>query len=283
LITDSTPSSEIAITVQVPQIYGFDFSDVVTEVGIGTGGSSSFGFMLENTGNGDDSFTIELVDNIPEGWEVTPMNSVISIAKGDSRSQLFTAYSSDDFTSGSKTVTVRVTSEDGVFTDSFDVEITKASIKLDINQGAIVTLSDNVADKAGKLVIPVTNLGLLGSDDVSVTASIQGGKSLGTQTITLNPNGTTNAEFDLTADDASGTVRFEVRVEVLGDDSSQVTQEIGIEDGEQTIDFSIEYYIQTSDADKADTWFVAAIALLGILVIYAGFRIARSKSSSTRF
>ena len=90
------------------------------------------------------------------------MNSVISIAKGDSRSQLFTAYAPDDFTSGSKTVTVRVTSEDGVFTDTFDVEITKASIELYIDQGKIVTLSDNIADKAGKLVIPVTNLGFLG-------------------------------------------------------------------------------------------------------------------------
>ena len=283
LITDSTPSSEIAVSVQVPQIYGFALSDVVTEIGIGTGGSGSFGFMLENTGNGDDSFIIELVDNIPEGWEVTPLNSVISIAKGDSRSQLFTAYSSDDFTSGTKTVTVRITSEDGVFTDTFDVEITKASIELYINEGKIVTLSDNIADKAGKLVIPVTNLGFLGSDDVSVTASIQNGRTLGTQTVTLNPNGTTNVEFDLTAEDASGTVRFDVRVEVLGDDADQVIEEIGIEDGEQTIDFSIEYFIQADTDETADTFLVAGIVILGLLVIYGGVRLARSKSSSTRF
>ena len=281
LITDSTPSSEIAVTVQVPQIYGFKISDEATEIGIGSGGSSTFGFMLENIGNGDDSFTIELGDDIPAGWEVTPMNSVINIAKGDSRSQLFTAHAPEDFVSGSKTVTVKVTSEDGIFTDSFSVEISKASIVLFIDQGAIVTLSDNVADTAGKLVIPVTNLGFLGSDDVIVSANIVDGKSLGEQTITLNPNGTTNAEFDLLADDAKGNVRFEITVRVVGEDSSQVTQDIGIEDGDQTIDFSIEYYI-TGDSEDS-IWLTVAIVAFIILVIFGGVRAARAKSSTSRF
>jgi len=281
LITDSTPSSEIAVTVQVPQIYAFEISDYPTEIGIGGGGSSSFGFMLENTGNGDDSYTIELSDNIPVGWEVTPMNSVITITKGDSRSQLFTAYAPEDFVSGSKTVTVIVTSEDGLVTESFSVEISKASIVLFIDQGDIVTLSDNVADTAGKLVIPVTNLGFLGSSDVIVTAEIVDGKSLGQQTITLNPNGTTNAEFDLLADDAKGTVRFKITVQVVGEDSSQVTQEIGIEDGEQSIDFSIEYYISGDSEDSI--WLTVVIFLLGALVIFGGVRVARAKSSPSRF
>ena len=281
LDTDSTPSSEIAVSVQIPQIYGFKFSDVVTEIGIGTGGSGSFSFMLENTGNGDDLFTIELSDNIPEGWEVTPMTSAINIPKTGSRSQMFTAYSSDDFTSGTKKVTVTVTSEDGIFTDSFNVSITKASIELFIDQGDIVTLSDNVADSAGQLVIPVTNLGFLGSSNVVVSASIVDGKSLGSQTITLNPNATTNVEFDLLAEDSSNTVRFEVRVEVAGDESSQVTQEIGIGGEDKTIDFSIEYYITVES--KSTPWFTVAIAILGGLVIYGGIRVSRAKSSSNRF
>jgi asparagine N-glycosylation enzyme membrane subunit Stt3 len=281
LITDSTPSSEIALTVQVPQIYDFEANDKPTEIGIGAGGSSTFGFMLENTGNGDDSFTIELLDNIPDGWEVTPMNSVINITKDDSRSQLFTAYAPDDFVSGSKTVTVKVTSENGIKTESFDVIISKASIVLFIDQGDIVTLSDNDADTAGKLRIPVTNLGFLGSSDVIVSANIVDGKSLGQQTITLNPNGTTIAEFDLLADDAKGTVRFEIRVEVVGEDSSQVTQQIGIEDGEQTIDFSIDYYISGDSEDSI--WLTVAIFILGVLVIFGGVRAARAKSSPSRF
>ncbi|MBT7638514.1 MAG: hypothetical protein HN554_06410 [Euryarchaeota archaeon] len=280
LVTDATPSSEIAVNVQVPQIYGFSFTDVDTEVGIGTGGSSSFGFMLENTGNGDDSYTIELVDNMPENWEVTPKNSVITIAKGDSRSQLFTAYAPQDFEAGSKTVTVTVTSEDGIFTETFDVVISKASIKLYINQGAIVTLSDNVADTAGKLVIPVTNEGSLESSDVIVSASIVGGKSLGSKTITLGANSTSNAEFDMLAEDSSGNVRFSVVVEVAGDDSVNVEQQIGV-DGSNEIDFSVEYYI-TQDTEDSP-WFTLVIFLLGALVIYGGIKVSRSNSKSARF
>ena len=280
LIMDGTPSSEIAMNVQIPQIYGFSFAEKDTEIGIGTGGSSSFGFMLENTGNGDDSYTIELADNIPEGWEVTPTNSLITIAKGDSRSQMFTAYAPDDFVSGSKTVTVTVTSEDGIFTDTFDVVISKASIELYIDQGAIVTLSDNVADTAGKLVIPVTNLGSLGSSDVVVSASIVGGETLGSQTITLNPNSTTNAEFDVSAEDSTGNVRFEVRVEVIGDDSENVIQQIGTDDS-KIIDFSVEYYI--TEETKDSPWFTLAIFVLGALVIYGGIKASRGGSKSTRF
>jgi hypothetical protein len=60
LNSDGVASSELAFTVQVPQKYGLELSDVITEVGIGEGGSNEFSFTLLNTGNGDDSFTIEL-------------------------------------------------------------------------------------------------------------------------------------------------------------------------------------------------------------------------------
>ncbi len=283
LINDGTPSSEIAMKVQVPQIYGFEFNDVPTEIGIGSGGSSSFGFELVNIGNGDDSFTIELADNIPAGWEVTPPQSIINIAKGDSRSQMFTAFAPEDFVEGSKTITVTVTSEDGIFTDTFDVVISKQSILLYVDQGAIVTLSDNIADSAGQLVIPVTNLGLLGTSDVVVTAKLQeSNKSLGSQTISLGPDSTTNAVFALTAEDStSGPVRFEVRVEVVGVDSVQVEQQIGADGEELEIDFSVEYYI---DVDTEDSpWLTLAIFLIAALVIYGGIRLARSRSSSSRF
>jgi uncharacterized membrane protein len=84
LNSDGTPSSELSFTVQVAQQFGLELSDIDTEVGIGEGGSNSFGFTLLNTGNGDDSFTIELADNIPEGWEVIFLSSVINIPKDGS-------------------------------------------------------------------------------------------------------------------------------------------------------------------------------------------------------
>tara|TARA_Y100000766_G_scaffold2099_1_gene1679 strand:+ start:7769 stop:17344 length:9576 start_codon:yes stop_codon:yes gene_type:complete len=278
LSTDSTPSSEIAVTVQVPQIYNFEFTDVPAVVGLNNASSESFGFDLTNLGNGDDTFTIELADNIPAGWEITPMQSVLTISKDDTRSQLFTVFSPDDFTEGTKTVTVTVTSENGLLTDTFDVEIIPLSIRLDIDQGDIVTLSGSTADAKNELVIPVTNLGLMESDNVEVSAKIVDGKSLGTVTISLGAESTTNAIFNVSAEDSGSTVRFEVTVNVLGDDADKVSQQIG---ADNMIDFNIEYYID--ETTEESPWFTLVILVLGALVAYGGVRLARSRSSSTRF
>ncbi|MDA8546286.1 glycosyltransferase family 39 protein [Euryarchaeota archaeon] len=275
MLTDNTPSSEIAVTVQVPQIYDFETSDEDESIGIGAGGNSMFGFVLENTGNGDDSYTVELSDNIPEGWEITPMSSVITIAKGDTRSQMFTAFAPEDFDSGSKVITVIITSEDGVKTDSFDVEIVTADINLMVDQGEIATLSDNIANRAGKLVIPIKNSGFLGSDDIVVSASIQGGRSLGSQTVSIEPEGTTNVTFDLEASDAAGTVRYDVRIEIVGEDSAFTDKAV------DEFDFKIEYYIdETSDESPL---FTILIVVLGALVLYGGVRISRRSSKGSRF
>ena len=275
MLTDNTPSSEIAVTVQVPQIYGLETSEEDESIGIGAGGNSMFGFVLENTGNGDDSYTVELSDNIPEGWEVTPMSSVITIAKGDTRSQMFTAFAPEDFDSGSKVITVIVTSEDGVTTESFDVEIVTADINLIVDQGEIATLSDNIANRAGKLVIPIKNSGFLGSDDVVVSASIQGGRSLGAQTVSVQPEGTTNVTFDLEASDAAGTVRYDVRIEIVGEDSAFTDKAV------DEFDFKIEYYID--ETNEESPLFTIVIVALGALVLYGGVRISRRSSKGSRF
>ena len=277
LSSDATPSSEIAVTVQVPQIYDFEFSNVPTVVGLDAG-SQTFGFDLTNLGNGDDSFTIELADNIPEDWEITPMQSVITITKDVTRSQMFTVFSATNFTEGTKTVTVTVTSSNGQLSDTFDVDIIPLSIRLDIDQGAIRTLSESTADTENQLVIPVTNLGLMATGNVEVSAKIVDGKSLGTVTISLDAESTTNANFTVSPEDSSGTVRFEVTVEVLGEDSGKVSQEIG---EDKTIDFSFEYYID--ETTEESPWFTLVIFVIGALVVYGGVRLARSRSSSSRF
>jgi hypothetical protein len=275
MLTDNTPSSEISVTVQVPQIYGLETSEEDESIGIGAGGNSMFGFVLENTGNGDDSYTIELSDNIPEGWEVTPMTSVITIAKGDTRSQMFTAFAPEDFDSGSKVVTVTVTSEDGVTTETFDVEIVRANIDLSVDQGEIKTLSGNIADRAGTLIIPIKNSGFLGSDNVVVSASVQGGRTLGAQTVSVDPEGQTNVTFDLEASDASGTVRYDVRIEIVGDDREFTDKPV------DEFDFKIEYYID--DTSEESSLFTIVIAILGALVLYGGVRISRRSNKGSRF
>jgi len=118
----------------------------------------------------------------------------------------------------------------------------------------------------------------MATGNVEVSAKIVDGKSLGTVTISLDAESTTNANFTVSPEDSSGTVRFEVTVEVLGEDSGKVSQEIG---EDKTIDFSFEYYID--ETTEESPWFTLVIFVIGALVVYGGVRLARSRSSSSRF
>ena len=274
--TSTGESSEIAVDVQVPQTYGFEITDEVTELGIAAGSNRQFSFMLQNTGNGDDSFTIQLADNIPEGWEVTPMESVVTIAKDDTRSQAFTVFAPSTWQGDSKTVSVTVTSEDGTTTESFDVELQQAMISLRFDPSQAILASDQVADVPNsKIVIPVENFGYLDADSVIVTLTHQSsGTVYDPVTISVGAQSTSNAVFDVGAKTA-GSQRFEYHIEVAGEDSAFVAD--NVEDG----DFAVEFNIVTESSDGP--WTTIAIVLLVILIGYGGVKISRSGSGAKRF
>jgi hypothetical protein len=272
LDTDTGSGSEVSINVRVPQTYGFDLTGATEEVGIAPSGNRNFEFTLTNTGNGDDTFTIELADNIPTGWEITPTSSTMTIAKDTNRVQMFTAFAPADFTEGSFTVTVTATSEDGTTSDSFDVTISSARIKLRVNQGDIVTLSHQVADVPGNLVIPVENFGTLDATSIIVYLTPQDtGKEV--QVGIVVPAGeTVNAVFEMSAVRA-GIHRFDVRVDVIGDDADDVDVEV------EDFDFGMEYQINEDLGDESIFFQIAMFALV-ILVIYGGVKMSRNKGTT---
>jgi len=272
LNTETGSGSEVSINVQVPQTYGFNLTGATEEVGIAPSGNRNFEFTLTNTGNGDDTFTIELADNIPTGWEITPTSSTMTIAKDTSRIQMFTAFAPADFTEGSFTVTVTATSEDGTTSDTFDVTISSARIKLRVDQGDIVTLSDQVADESGKLRIPVENFGTLDATSVIVYLTPQDtGKEM--QVGLVVPAGqTVEAVFDMNATRA-GIHRFDVRVDVIGDDADDVDVEV------EDFDFGMEYQINVDLGEESIFFQIAMLALI-ILVIYGGAKMSRNKGTT---
>ena len=83
-----------------------EISNAVTETGVSPGGTGTFSFTLTNTGNGDDSFNIELADNLPEGWQITPTTSTLTISKDDQRTQQFPIFAPESFTSNEIEATV---------------------------------------------------------------------------------------------------------------------------------------------------------------------------------
>jgi|SaaInlStandDraft_2_1057019.scaffolds.fasta_scaffold01035_5 asparagine N-glycosylation enzyme membrane subunit Stt3 len=272
LNTETGSGSEVSINVQVPQTYGFNITGATEEVGIAPSGNRNFEFTLTNDGNGDDTFTIELADNIPSGWEITPTSSTMTIAKDTNRIQMFTAFAPADFTDGSFTVSVTVTSEDGTTTDSFDVTISSARIKLRVDQGDIITKSRQIADEAGNMVIPVENFGTLDATSVIVYLTPQDtGKEM--QVGIVIPAGqTVDAVFAMNATSA-GNHRFDVRVDVIGDDADDVDVEV------EDFDFKMKYQINENLGDES-ILFQLVILVLVIFVVYGAVKMSRNKSST---
>jgi hypothetical protein len=270
-------SSEISVGVQVPQSYGFELSEEITELGIAAGSSRQFTFMLTNTGNGDDEFTISLADNIPEGFEITPMESKVTVPKDTSRSQAFTVFAPSTWDGSTKTVRVTVTSENGVDTSTFDVELKEAMISLRFKDGDVQTASDTDADtENSQLRIPIENFGYLdATGSVIVHLTYQStGEEFAAQTISIPAQTTVNAVFDV-GEMAVGSQRFDYRVEVVGEDSEFVEQ--GIEDG----DFSVEYYVVSEETD--DTWITILVFALIPLILFGGVKLVRGGSGSKKF
>ena len=127
---DSGDMSEVSLNVEIPQYYGFNVTDLSSAIGVGPGGTTTATMTINNNGNGDDSFTYEVLNNLPEGWTVTPMNGVTTIAKENMRDLAFSVTSAPDFEEGPITITVRITSEDGTTTEEYDIEVERRSNRI---------------------------------------------------------------------------------------------------------------------------------------------------------
>ena len=275
LQTDLGESSQASMKVFVPQSFGFTVSDETEELGMSALVERQFSFALTNDGNGQDSFTIELLESgVPADWSVTPMMSTLTLNKGETRTQQFTvfapaSYSDDD---ADFPLTVYVNSQDeGVERQEVDVIIKKAVIKLTIDEDRISTESDQIAGQAGAVRVVVVNEGLLDAPSVIVYLTPPGGDEL-QQSVAVPAGGEGMAVFDgLTF--SQGSQRFDYRVEVAGAEAESV------ESVPEPGDFSIEYNPETT-ADGESAWMTLLIALLAILVLYGGVRTARSRGGT---
>jgi hypothetical protein len=171
---------------------------------------------------------------------------------------------------------VTVTSENGVDTESFDVELQQAMISLRFDQSDAVTASTHDADdEATQVVLPIENFGYLdatGSVIVYLTHTASGEEW--STTLTIPARSTVNAVFSVGAMEAPSQ-RFEYRVEVAGSDANYTAENITSDD------FSLEYNIQ-SDTSENNWMIFLIIAIIG-LVVYAGVQMGKRGSGGKRF
>ncbi len=273
LETDLGESSQASVKVFVPQSFGFTVSDATEELGMSALVERQFSFALTNDGNGQDTFTIELLESgIPEDWSVTPMASTLTLNKGETRTQQFTVFAPESFTDGDFDLTVYVNSQDeNVERQEVEVSIKKATIKLTLDTARIATESDLIADKSGAVRVPIVNEGLLDAPSVIVYLTPPNGAEL-SQSIAVPAGGEGVAVFEGLSF-TQGNQRFDYRVEVAGAEANSVESKPADDD------FALEYNIETT-ADGESIWMTLLIALLAILVVYGGVRTARSRGGT---
>jgi len=273
LQTDLGESSQASVKVFVPQTYGFTVSEATEELGMSALVERQFSFDLTNDGNGQDTFTIELLESgVPADWSVTPMTSTLTLNKGETRTQQFTVFAPASFTEGDFDLTVYINSEsENVDRGEVVVNIQKATIKLTLNTADIATASDLIAGQDGAVRVPVKNVGLLDAPSVIVYLTPPGGAEM-SQSISVPAGGEGVAVFE-GMNFNPGNQRFDYRMEVAGAEANSV-EEIPEDD-----DFSLEYNIE-STADGESAWMTLLIALLAILVVYGGVKTARSRGGT---
>ena len=143
-------------------------------------------------------------------WEITPASSTITVAAGDTRTQVFNVRSDETFDSGKLDVTISVAELDGS-SDSLTMTVVYAEISLSVNQSLAVQESDNTAEQDSTIiVIPVTNSGERDAvNSVIVYARQQGVDAEYDQVSLTVPAGeTVNAEFEV-GKMTNGNKRFE--------------------------------------------------------------------------
>ena len=284
LETELGEASQITVKAVVPTAYSYEISGATEIVGISPLVSRQFSFDVTNDGNGRDTFTIELLESgIPEGWSVTPMQSTLTLAKGETRVQPFTVFAPSDFSEGGD-FDLKVYIENlGLESKEVDVTIQYAQIKLNVDSGDISTESDDIAGEAGDVVIPVENLGLLDATSVIIYFKSSEDSVERQQTITVPAGEIVDATFD-NVTKPQGDHRYDVRIEVVGEEANNVESIMHdnkvAEDG--AFDFQLRY--DPAPSSGSSSWALTlAIVALGLLVIYGGVKTARSGRSGSKF
>ena len=273
---DSGDMTEVSLNVEIPQYYAFNTTDVTSTIGVAPGGATTASLTINNNGNGDDSFTYEVLDNLPDGWIISPMNGVTTIAKDNLRDLAFAVTSSSDFDDGQVIVTVRITSEDGVTQEDVEIVVESARIALSWNQGLSQSRSNNFADvDPNTVIIVIENKGLRPAQQVTVYLDSTGMSEMN-MTLAVPASGSTDFEFTLPKA-SQGITRYDVRAVVLGDDNNYTTG------GDVDDDFGIEYLVQGSEESSNSIVIVTIIGLI-FIILYFGFKASsRARGSGSRF
>ena len=276
LDTGSAGNTPLEINVTVPQNYSIGISDVENSIGVAdnnAGSGTMIDFMIENAGNGVDQITpsAELAENcIADGWNIEPSNvAPVPVEPRNDKNQKFTIYSpTAGATVETCSVTVRLVSSGGESVEStIEARISVADLSIDTS---LITplVSDSVAGDAGVFTIPVKNAGFLAATGIEITLVGTDGTNFASETVvlTIPAESTVNAEFDYAGFEV-GPQRFEITINPR---DTPVANEL------EPQTFTREFANVAVGEESSYLPFI--VVILGLLVVFGGYKVARSGS-----
>jgi len=266
----SGSANSVSLHAYIPETHSFELSGS-DSVGIAVGGSTTVPIQLENTGNGDDKYTLETI-GVPEGWTAKFENDKsvhdLTVPPGDLRSTMVTVSAPEDAADDAKiSFTIRVVSEDNVTIKTHDVEVLISRIDLSVIEDRIVPRSV-ITGEGGIFEIPVTNDGFLDAFKVILTVSEPSTGFTKSVEVDIPAEGETIAEVAFEAFE-TGTYYFDVSID-QGDQPA-----VGVP-GDLSFRVSVD---PTSDADEP-IWLPVIVGVLLILVLFGGYKMVRSRGGA---
>jgi uncharacterized membrane protein len=218
--------SEYEVKLFVPQIYGIEVAtEIVPEIGIQIGHDETYAFMLENTGNGDDTYSIS-ISELPEGltplWSVTGPSS-LPIGARSTQGYSVVIHASEVWVGEVELfpVTITITSSDNTTTEVVTLNIKTALPHLEIvedSYGALGLSQNGFAalDESAQFYIDVENTGDVDARDVQVEVLNETGAVVGSLILDVPMGEVTTYTIDIEPVDRISSITYTLQINVTG-------------------------------------------------------------------
>ena len=265
---------EYELKLFVPQEHGVEITDKDeidnTEVGVQIGFDDTYSFFFENTGNGDDTFTIdisELPDAVTPLWTVTGA-SMVTVGPRNSQAYSVSIHSSQAWVGDVEfPVTITILSEDNTTSETLTLTIKTALPNLeftDDDPGAIglVQAGFGTLGQTNQFFISVVNSGQVDARDVKVEILDEAGLVVGSLTQDVPMLETVSYTMDVDPVDEIGTVDYTFRINTTGLDLANTPEE-------QMMKMNYQPEVST----EANNWLgiIVAIIIAGIIGLFWKF------------
>ena len=211
---------EYEIKLFVPQVYGVevDQDEIADVIGIQIGQDETYSFWFNNTGNGDDTYTIsisELPQQLTPLWSVTGA-STLEVPPRTQQGYSVVIHASEVWVGEAEfPVTVTITSEDGNTSETVTLNIKTALPDLEfVDHGSHGLSMDGFAPmgQSMEFFANVKNTGDVDARDVEVIVIDDNGTVVGSLTKDVPMDQTTEFVIDIAAVDELGSVTYTFKI-----------------------------------------------------------------------